>query len=152
MAPTKDTAAYIKELANPPPPGSPYGVPVPGSEKEGRSAVYRHWRFRDGPLLSTFDPALQTVHDLFEDSVRRRGNAKCLGHRAWNSASKEWDNKYTWATYAEIAERRKNFGAGLVEIHHKIGVTTDNYGVGLWSQNRPEWHVTGKCYHDCLSI
>ncbi|KAF6839248.1 long-chain-fatty-acid-- ligase faa2 [Colletotrichum plurivorum] len=142
MAPTKDTAAYIRELANPPPPGSPYGVPIPGSAKEGRSAVYRHWRFRDGPLLSTFDAAFQTVHDLFEDSVRRRANAKCLGHRAWNSATKEWENKYTWATYAEVAERRKNFGAGLVEIHHKIGITNDNYGVGLWSQNRPEWHIT----------
>ncbi|TEA16594.1 Long chain acyl-CoA synthetase 7 [Colletotrichum sidae] len=142
MALTKDTAAYIQELANPPPPGSPYGVPVPGSEREGRSAIYRHWRFRDGPLLSTFDPAIQTVHDLFEDAVRRRPNARCLGHRAWNPAAKNWENKYTWITYADVAERRKNFGAGLVEIHHKVGITDDNYGVGLWSQNRPEWHIT----------
>ncbi|KAL0940627.1 long-chain-fatty-acid-ligase faa2 [Colletotrichum truncatum] len=142
MAPAKDTAAYIQELSTPPPPGSPYAVPVPGSEKEGRSAIYRHWRFRDGPLLSTFDPAIQTVHDLFEDAVRKRPNAKCLGHRAWNATTKDWENKYTWATYAEVAERRKNFGAGLIEIHHKIGITNDNYGVGLWSQNRPEWHIT----------
>ncbi|KAF9878504.1 AMP-binding enzyme [Colletotrichum karsti] len=141
MAP-KDTAAYIKELSTPPPPGSPYGVPVPGTEREGRSAIYRHWRFRDGPLLSTFDPAVQTVHDLFEESARKRPNAKCLGHRAWIPATKEWENKYTWATYAEVAERRKNFGAGLVEIHNRIGITNDNYGVGLWSQNRPEWHIT----------
>ncbi|GKT51919.1 long chain acyl-CoA synthetase 7, peroxisomal [Colletotrichum spaethianum] len=142
MAPTKDTAAYIQELATPPPPGSPYGVPIPGSEKEGRSAIYRHWRFRDGPLLSTFDPAVQTVHDLFEESAKKRPNSRCLGHRAWNPATKDWDNKYTWATYAEVAERRKNFGAGLVEIHQKIGITSDHYGVGLWSQNRPEWHIT----------
>ncbi|KAK1597612.1 AMP-binding enzyme [Colletotrichum navitas] len=141
MAPSKDIAAYIQELATPPPPGSPYGLPVPGSEKEGRSAIYRHWRFRDGPLLSTFDSATQTVHDLFEDAAKKRPSARCLGHRAWNAATKEWDNKYTWQTYAEVAERRKNFGAGLVEVHQKIGITSDHYGVGLWSQNRPEWHI-----------
>ncbi|GKT57476.1 AMP-binding enzyme [Colletotrichum tofieldiae] len=129
MAPTKDTTAYIQELATPPPPGSPYGLPIPGSEKEGRSAIYRHWRFRDGPLLSTFDPAVQTVHDLFEESAKKRPNARCLGHRAWNAATKDWENKYTWATYAEVAERRKNFGAGLVEIHQKIGITSDHYGL-----------------------
>ncbi|TQN73192.1 Long chain acyl-CoA synthetase 7 [Colletotrichum shisoi] len=142
MAPTRDTTAYIQELATPPPPGSPYGLPIPGSEKEGRSAIYRHWRFRDGPLLSTFDPAVQTVHDLFEEAAKKRPNARCLGHRAWNPATKDWENKYTWATYAEVAERRKNFGAGLVEVHQNIGITSDHYGVGLWSQNRPEWHIT----------
>lgn len=45
-----------KELSVPPPAGSPYGVPLPHSELPGRSAVYRHWRFRDGPLLKTMDP------------------------------------------------------------------------------------------------
>lgn len=39
----------------PPPHGAPYSVPIPSSEQKGRSAVYRHWRFRDG-LLRTLDP------------------------------------------------------------------------------------------------
>ncbi|CRK22379.1 hypothetical protein BN1708_013414, partial [Verticillium longisporum] len=47
MAPAVDTTALIKKLSVPPPPGSPYGLPIPGSEKEGRSAIYRHWRARD---------------------------------------------------------------------------------------------------------
>jgi long-chain acyl-CoA synthetase len=44
-----------KELQPPPEPGKPYSLPVPGSAKPGRSAVYRHWRFIDG-LLETLDP------------------------------------------------------------------------------------------------
>ena len=46
------------ELAAPPPKGQPYSVPLPGSQREGRSAVYRHWRFADKPLLEVLDPAV----------------------------------------------------------------------------------------------
>ena len=51
-------AAYL-ELARdyhaPPPARGPYSVTVPGTEQPGRSATYRHWRFRDG-LLKSLDP------------------------------------------------------------------------------------------------
>ncbi len=50
--------AYLeraKEFYAPPPVGSPYSVPLPGSEQTGRSQVYRHWRFQ-GDLLKTLDP------------------------------------------------------------------------------------------------
>lgn len=45
------------ELYNPPPPGSPYSVPLQGSDTPGRSQVYRHWRFTE-KLLETLDPAV----------------------------------------------------------------------------------------------
>jgi long-chain acyl-CoA synthetase len=47
-------------------------------------------------------------------------------------------------TYAEVAERRKNMGAGIAELHQRIGITAHNHGVGIWSQNRPEWQITGQ--------
>ncbi|CRK20345.1 hypothetical protein BN1723_012121 [Verticillium longisporum] len=142
MAPAVDTAALIKKLSAPPPPGSPYGLPIPGSEKEGRSAIYRHWRARDGPLMTTLDPNIQTMHDTFEAAAQKYPNWRCLGHRAWDPATRDWENKYTWISYSEVAERRKNFGAGLVEVHRELGETREKYGVGLWSPNRPEWHIT----------
>lgn len=49
-----------------------------------------------------------------------------------------------WMTYAEVAERRKNLGAGIVELHHKVGISAPKFGVGIWSQNRPEWQITGQ--------
>ncbi|KAK3315274.1 hypothetical protein B0H66DRAFT_338977 [Apodospora peruviana] len=142
MAPKQDTRSYIKQIAQPPPPGSPYALPIPGTERPNRTPIYRHWRFQTGPLLETYDPAEQTIHDLFENSVKRVPNNKCLGQRPWNPVTKTWEPKYVWMTYAEVAERRKNFGAGIVEVQQKLGVTADKYGVGLWAQNRPEWQIT----------
>lgn len=133
----------IANLSAVPAPGKPHGVPVPGTATDKRSPIYRHYRFRDGPLVSTFDPNVQTLYDYFQDAVRRFGNAKALGTRPWNPQTKTWDNKYTWLTYNEVSTRSKNVGAGLVEIHSRAGITDDKYGVGLWSQNRAEWHISG---------
>ncbi|KAK3905886.1 hypothetical protein C8A05DRAFT_41220 [Staphylotrichum tortipilum] len=143
MAPSKqDTKAYIKTLATPPPAGSPYALPIPGTERPNRTPIYRHWRFQNGPLLETFDPNHRTIHDLFEHALAHHAKNRCLGWRAWNPATQTWAPKYSWITYAEVAERRKNLGAGIVELHHRIGVKDDKYAVGLWAQNRPEWQIT----------
>ncbi|KAL9086645.1 MAG: hypothetical protein Q9159_004054 [Coniocarpon cinnabarinum] len=49
----KTPAVKVSEpLRIPPPPGQPHSVPLPGSKREGRSEVYRHWRFVDG-LIQT---------------------------------------------------------------------------------------------------
>lgn len=144
MAPTKDTAAYMKDLMQVPAPGSPHGVPIPGSERTGRSAVYRHHKFRDGPLLTTFDPEIQSIHDLFEAAVRKFSNKRCLGTRNWDPVKQAWKDQYEWITYGQVAERRKNFGAGIVEIHRDIHSPDSKFGVGLWCQNRAEWQIAGK--------
>ena len=44
-----------KDYHTPVPAGKPFSVPLPGSQIPGRSAVYRHWRFKDG-LLKSLDP------------------------------------------------------------------------------------------------
>ncbi|KAI0181435.1 acetyl-CoA synthetase-like protein [Hypoxylon sp. FL1284] len=142
IGPDPQTVAYIKELSTPPPPGSPYALALPGTEREGRSAIYRHWRFQDKPLLDTYKPELRTFHDLFQDAVKRYPNNKCLGTRPWNPTTKAWENKYVWQTYAEIATRSKNFGSGVYELHRRIGIPPGNHGVGIWSQNRAEWQIT----------
>ncbi|KAI1083840.1 long-chain-fatty-acid-CoA ligase [Whalleya microplaca] len=141
IGPDLQTAAYIKQISASPPPGAPYALPVPGTEKEGRSAIYRHWRFQDKPLLDTYVPEIRTFHDLFQDTVRRYPNNKCLGTRPWNPTTKQWENYYEWQTYAEVAARAKNFGSGIYELHRRIGVPPGNHGVGLWSQNRAEWQI-----------
>ncbi|PQE29775.1 AMP-binding enzyme protein [Rutstroemia sp. NJR-2017a WRK4] len=147
MAPiAQDPDAFVKLLRTSPAPGSPYSLPIPGSSREGRSAVYRHHRFVDKPLLQTIDPECLTAHDHFEKSARKRPNGRCLGHRAWDPATKTYGN-FQWLTYGQVAERRKNFGVGLVELHKRAGVTDDKFGVGLWCQNRPEWQIFGPLTH-----
>ncbi|OTB04347.1 hypothetical protein M426DRAFT_320945 [Hypoxylon sp. CI-4A] len=141
LGPDLQTAAIIKDLALPPPPGSPYSLPVPGTEREGRSPIYRHWKFVNKPLLETYVPEIRTFHDLFQDSVKRFPNNRCLGSRPWNQATKSWENHYEWQTYADVAVRSKNFGSGIYELHRRIGVPPGNHGVGIWSQNRAEWQI-----------
>ena len=147
MAPHKSADALAKELQACPPPGSPYGLPVPGSQQPGRSHIYRHHLFVNQPLLTTLDPEVQTIHDMFEKSAVNYPAKRCLGTRHWIPATKTYADKYEWLTYAEVAERRKNIGAGIVEIHKRINFPKDKYGVGLWSQNRAEWQLVGKWEH-----
>nr|POF11488.1 long chain acyl-coa synthetase 7, peroxisomal [Quercus suber] len=128
------------KIVVPPPPGAPYSVPVPGSEKQGRSAVYRHWRQKDGPL-ETLDPACATAHEFFEQAAKRVPSSACLGHRPYDPVTKIF-GPYVWETYGEVAKRRANFGVGLVALHETVGIFGAQYGVGLWCQNRPEWQIT----------
>lgn len=55
----KSTAAAIQK---PPPPNAPHAVAIEGTQRAGRSKVYRHWRMKDG-LLKTVDPdVIRTLH------------------------------------------------------------------------------------------
>jgi len=133
--------ARADELHVPPPKGLPYSVPLPGSSAPGRSAIYRHWKFADKPLLESLVPEITTPHEAFEHSVAIRGKRRCLGHRPYDPIAKTF-GPYVWQDYDTIAQRRKNFGAGLVHLHRGVGVTATKYGIGLWCQNRPEWQIT----------
>ncbi|KAI5236396.1 acetyl-CoA synthetase-like protein [Aureobasidium subglaciale] len=127
------------EIRTPPPPGAPYSVALEASEAEGRSKVYRHWRFKDG-LLKTLDPQVTSAHDFFEKTGNRTPNSRCLGHRPYDSITKTF-GPYVWETYGQVQERRKNFGIGMVHLHQQYGITGRQHGVGLWCQNRPEWQI-----------
>src|ERR1700677_2630479 len=122
------------------PKGQPYSVALPNSETPGRSKVYRHWHSRDG-LLETLDPAVRTAHDMFESTAARQPNAPALGYRPYDSAKKAF-GPFEWMDYETVQQRRAAFGAGLVELHAREGITGTQYGVGLWCQNRPEWQIT----------
>lgn len=128
------------KIVSPPPPGAPYSVPLPGSEQSGRSAVYRHWRRKDG-LLYSLDPTISTAHECFEQAATAFPKSKCLGHRPYDAQTKTF-GQYVWQTYAQIQKRRAHFGVGLVALHEQAGVQGRQYGVGLWCQNRPEWQIT----------
>lgn len=124
-----------------PPPGVPQGVIIPGSEKDGRTGVYRHWRAAEGELLKTIDPEITTMFKAFEAASRKWPDNKCLGWREQDKKTGVW-GPYLWMDYQTVQKRRTDFGAGLVHLHQSIGLTIDKYGIGIWSANRPEWQIT----------
>ncbi|KAJ8609671.1 hypothetical protein MRB53_039008 [Persea americana] len=149
-----------EKIREPPPPGQAHSVALENTKQPGRSAVYRHWRCRDG-LLQTLDQRwdtktvdkqaltiqIRTAHEFFEKAANTFPKNHCLGHRPWDPVKKAFKS-YTWENYASVQQRRNNFGKGIVEIHKDLGVTGIQYGVGLWCQNRPEWQIAGESTQD----
>jgi long-chain acyl-CoA synthetase len=137
----------LLEMSLPPPPGEPYAVPLPGTGRPGRTPIYRHWRTADRELVSNLEPHIRTMHDMFDDAAAKYPNNNCLGSRPWNNVTRIWADHYAWETYSQVAERRLDVGAGLREAHAQIFVATSTgqkFGVGIWSQNRAEWEITGE--------
>ncbi|OJJ44858.1 hypothetical protein ASPZODRAFT_134258 [Penicilliopsis zonata CBS 506.65] len=133
--------ARATELREDPPAGKPYCVTLPGTEQPGRSPIYRTWNVT-GELVTTLDPKVRTLHELFESAAASHPKNDCLGHRPWNPVTKSY-GQYVWINYETVEKRRLAFGAGLVELHLKHGCHRQGqYGVGLWCQNRPEWQIT----------
>ncbi|KAI1920049.1 medium-chain fatty acid-CoA ligase faa2 [Ophidiomyces ophidiicola] len=133
--------ARALEFFKPGPKGTPDAVPIPGSEKPGRSKVYRHWKIGSGELLQTLDPKVRTGHDMFESTALRQPKNHCLGWRPWDPVKQNF-GPYVWMDYETVQKRRAAVGVGLVELHRRIGIQDRSFGVGLWCQNRPEWQIT----------
>ncbi|MCJ1477346.1 hypothetical protein MMC13_006017 [Lambiella insularis] len=135
--------AYLeraKAVAAAPPQGSPYSIPIVGTEQSDRSPVYRHWNFQH-ELLKSIDPHVLTAHEMFEHAAFLYPERRCLGHRPFDPTKKDF-GPYQWITYKTVQQRRANLGAGITELHGRGGILDDKYGVGLWCQNRPEWQLT----------
>ncbi|KAN0072578.1 hypothetical protein V8E54_009507 [Elaphomyces granulatus] len=135
-----DTVAYAEQLRKPPPKGTPYSLPLPDSQKPGRSHVYRAWNTQK-ELLRSLDPKIGTLHDAFESTANRIPKSPCLGWRPYDPRTGSF-GQFTWMDYRTVQRRRAAFGVGLVELHKKHGCTREKYGIGLWCQNRPEWQIT----------
>lgn len=121
------------------------------------------WLPRSPPLMTTLSrqvcflaPAflpfdVSAILSLTGIVANRLPAARCLGHRNYDPTTKTF-GPFVWQTYAQVQDRRKNFGLGLVQLNQNLGVSGRQYGVGLWCQNRPEWQIVGKCIHplhDC---
>lgn len=78
----------------------------------------------------------------------RQPKRPCFGVRPWDGKTQSF-GPYQWMDYQTARRRRAAIGAGLVEVHERVGVKGRNYGVGLWCQNRPEWQLVGWfiCFH-----
>ncbi|KAL9103662.1 MAG: hypothetical protein Q9163_001321 [Psora crenata] len=61
-----------QDLGKPPAHGQPYSIAVPGSEQDGRTPIYRNYRFKDG-LLHTLDPNVGP-HCPISNFVEREGH------------------------------------------------------------------------------
>src|SRR5690349_6697758 len=102
--------AFGEKYGKAPPNGKPYSVPVTGSAKPGRTAIYRHYAIGDGPLLATLDPNVTTAHEAFEAGCRSNPKGNCLGWRERDKVKNTW-GPYKWWSYETVRQKRLDIGA-----------------------------------------
>lgn len=89
---------------------------------------YRNVLAKDGP------PSLDgvtTLYELFQRSVKKYANNKCLGHREVKDGKA---GPFVWETYAEVDKAVAAIGSALASV----GVTA-GARVGIYGSNAPQW-------------
>ncbi|CAM9453232.1 unnamed protein product, partial [Heterosigma akashiwo] len=87
-----------------------YSITVPGSETETAGAIHRANFDGVGPELSLF--GCYTTYETFRRGVSLFPQNPCLGYRAIDAHGQA--SPYIWYTYAQVAARADDLGAGLM--------------------------------------
>ncbi|CAG9311733.1 unnamed protein product [Blepharisma stoltei] len=109
-----------------------YCSPIPGTESEFDSPIYRHPEFIDG-LVPSEVKGQKTLYDCFLQSVADYPNRPFLGSR-----KSDRRHEYQWITYRQAHERIEKIASGL----DLLNLFPDENGtkiLGILSKNREEW-------------
>lgn len=124
-----------------------YAVPVPGTEEDGYTPIYRSPKHADR-LLSyqdTFDGKIATGWDIFQNGLKLDPEGPCFGKR-----EKKEDGtlgEYSFMSYREVESLVQRFGSGLLKLGAVDKVTVDAPGpvdammLGVYGTNSLEWLI-----------
>lgn len=120
-------------------------VALPNSVKPGYSAIFRNKYVGDGPLYDALHPQLNTLHALFENSVKMWPSRDCLGRRVKRDG--KFDEFFTFDSFQKVNQRKRNVGSGLLNLvcHNPFRTSShdpSDFIVTLYSANRLEWQLT----------
>ena len=115
-----------------------YSIEVPGSEKPGSSAIYRHPNAKEH-LDSKLSSGAKTLYEAHVISAQKFATCIHLGTRMTVDGK---PGEYIWKVYAEVRDYAQRVGFGL----HHLGITErdedDHSFLGIYSKNREEWVIT----------
>ncbi|KAI0826724.1 acetyl-CoA synthetase-like protein [Trametes gibbosa] len=124
------------------PPGADYNkqsITLPGSERPGHSAIYRHGQF---PLVTLDTPGVYTtLLEMYDEGLRIGKDGPFLGHRPIISKKPlRYANHHVWQSWPQVHARRRALGSAI----HKMFQSGELGGghldtVGIWSKNCPNW-------------
>jgi long-chain acyl-CoA synthetase len=116
---------------------------VPGTGKDGESAIYRSKLAADKLCTSVWDDC-KTLWDTFSRGARLYPKNPCFGVREVKADGTR--GHFKWETYEQIYNKTLHVGSALAEL----GFTKGN-NVGIFAVNRPEWVMTSSgCYSQSL--
>ncbi|RUS20683.1 hypothetical protein BC937DRAFT_94616 [Endogone sp. FLAS-F59071] len=145
-------------------------VEVPGTRKPGQTGIYRHPLYAD-KLVTYTNPKITTLYENFQygevsfkiriksimifqsaslnqilnnytSGLKVSKDRPFLGTRSIDPKTGK-RGAYVWQTYRQVSYRVNNFGSGLVHLAKTIAGLSklEQFPVGLWSTNRPEWCI-----------
>ncbi|ELU37014.1 long-chain-fatty-acid-CoA ligase [Rhizoctonia solani AG-1 IA] len=137
--------AFPKEKLN----YSQQSVEVPGTRKEGQTAIWPELITLDSPQPFVKPRPLRTLVDIFDSGLYKSRTEPFTGVRPVlpdGTLAKH----FAWSTYAEIDVRRRRVGSALEALRRKGELWQNEpklQTVGIWSGNRPEWQVIDLALH-----
>ncbi|CAG8593038.1 5211_t:CDS:10 [Ambispora leptoticha] len=123
-------------------PPKKYSVELPNTRKPGQTGIYRNVLYSDN-LLTSFSPNVKTLYETFQNALKMSRTRNCIGHRYFDKKTQQYEN-YVWQTYEQVADRITKFGSGLLYLSDTVvkNPKTEQWAVGIYSNNRPEWFIT----------
>lgn len=140
-----------------------YASPIPGLAQKGYSPVYRNRA--TGELKTCLLPGLDTYLAIWKNSVANFADQAAFSLRPYSYATKTLEPRFVSTTYAEVDQKQREFGAGLLRLlthspykiagcdaHAKIDNHAQEYQnhdvhnllfvLTLYLANRAEWVLT----------
>jgi len=106
-------------------------------------------------LVTTPIPGIYTLHELFQNAVKKYGDRPCQGQRGIIQIHKQvielddgrkkiWKipefGQVKWRTYSQVYQRIIDFGSGLI---HLTGMKFGSL-FGIYEETRPEWMIVAQ--------
>ncbi|KAJ9065178.1 medium-chain fatty acid-CoA ligase faa2 [Entomophthora muscae] len=91
----------------------------------------------------------KTIFEAFEAGWKRTPDAPLFGHR------EDGVGPYIWSSYDAIRTRALNFGNGIEQLRiTHLGVDNNQYPIGIYSINRPEWCIVdiANCFRSSYTV
>ncbi|KAF9145643.1 hypothetical protein BGX30_007767 [Mortierella sp. GBA39] len=117
-------------------------IEVPGTRTPG--ATGKHAAYADALVNNIREaPHIQTLYDMWQNSVTKYADNDFLGHRPFNTVAQTYGG-YTWETYRQINQRVNAFGSGIMHLNEVLlgNEQLNRWSLGIWSHGRPEWFIT----------
>ncbi|BGP36288.1 medium-chain fatty acid-CoA ligase faa2 [Rhodotorula kratochvilovae] len=124
-------------------PKKPQGIPIPGSQKPGSSAIYVN---AENPKWRSSQPFPTSAYEAFNLGLTLHGKDKCLGARPWDPATGDWAKELVWESYESVDGHRTRVGSGLEQLRQTLFPDENQrqWKVGIWATNRPEWQYVNQ--------
>ncbi|CAG8563810.1 8706_t:CDS:10 [Funneliformis caledonium] len=135
-------------------PPTKYSVELPNTRKPGQTGIYRNVLYPD-TLTVTTRKEVTTLYENFQVALKVSKDRNCIGHRPYNKQTGQYGS-YQWQTYKQVADRIENFGSGILHLNENVikNPKFDQWAVGIYANNRPEWFITDQanCAYNLITV